>query len=90
MAVPVTLVNCYQLTSLYAAYTTAQTVSIPLPAVVKTTGIVLRWRQLSNSGSGFDEWAIDHIRIAGNPQSQVPTASGSLFREDFYPKPTFG
>ena len=43
----------------------AKTVVITLPVGARTTGTVLRWRQLSHSGSGYDEWAIDHIRITG-------------------------
>ena len=51
---------------------------------MKTVTTVLRWRQLSNSGSNQGEWAIDHIQIVGT--TAVPTVY--LFSEDFYPSPT--
>lgn len=40
---------------------TAQSVSVPVSAVSLSTQF--RWRQLANSGAGFDAWAIDNVRI---------------------------
>ena len=45
-------------------YLTSQTVSVTIPTNAKTSGVVLRWRQLGHDGFNYDEWAIDHIRLS--------------------------
>ena len=63
-----------------------QTVVVTLTAASKMLSTVLRWRQLTHSGTGMDEWAIDHIQIVGTQEIQpLPP----LLAEDFYPIPTF-
>ena len=76
--------------SICTDYWSAQMVTIALPAATKTASTVLRWRQLSNSGYGLDEWAIDHVRITGVSESQAHVVSKYVLSEDFYPSPIFG
>lgn len=42
---------------------TWQSITAVLPAAAKTSATRFRWRQFSNSGSGFDHWAIEDVRI---------------------------
>ena len=44
-------------------YAAAQTVSVTIPTNAKASSTVLRWRQLTHSGSALDEWAIDHVLL---------------------------
>ena len=37
--------------------------SVALPALAQTDNTILRWSQVSNSGSPFDHWALDNISI---------------------------
>eukprot|EP00117_Sycon_ciliatum_P026128 scpid3764/ scgid21521/ Neurogenic locus Notch protein; Processed neurogenic locus Notch protein len=41
-------------------------VSITIPAAAKTAATRFRWIQGSNSGSGFDGWAIDQVVLGAN------------------------
>lgn len=40
-----------------------QDFSVPLPEPFRVPGLTLRWRQLADSGSTFDVWAIDDVAI---------------------------
>ena len=51
--------------TIYLGYTTATTVTITLPSDALATDTMLRWRQLDNSGSSYDEWALDDITVTG-------------------------
>lgn len=54
------------LTLIYVEYTDATTVTVAIPVTAQSKASYIRWRQLSNSGSNFDEWALDHVRIYGS------------------------
>jgi uncharacterized membrane protein len=42
---------------------TWQSVVVGIPVAAQTVSTRFRWRQLSNSGSGFDHWAIEDVQI---------------------------
>ena len=64
--------------ALRTGYTTPKPVVISLPLAALTAATVLRWRQLSHSGSDVDEWALDAIQI-----SDTNSTSKSIFSESF-------
>jgi hypothetical protein len=79
-----TYVELKRLTS--TGYATATTVSVAIPANAQADGTVLRWRQLSHSGSSLDEWAIDHVRLT---KVKVGTFMQiSLFSDNFDTAPS--
>jgi len=39
-------------------------VSLPIPTEARLPAVYFRWRQLANSGSGYDHWALDDTLIA--------------------------
>ena len=54
-------------------------VVLPVPALAQAPATLFRWRQLSNSGTNYDHWALDNVvigtgpmapRIVMDPQSQ--------------------
>ena len=54
-------------------------VALPIPAVAQAPAALFRWRQLSNSGTNYDHWALDNVvigtgsmapKIVMDPQSQ--------------------
>ena len=53
--------------------------TVPLPLLSRTKATSLRWRQLAHSGSGTDEWAIDHIRVTGLPYDRQHVVNFQLF-----------
>ena len=53
------VINTYVTTS-FPVFTA---VNEPIPNVARNANTRFRWRQLSFSGSGFDHWAIDDVRI---------------------------
>jgi hypothetical protein len=46
-----------------AAYPNWTLVDAPLPPGALTTATRFRWTQVSNSGAGTDNWALDNVRI---------------------------
>jgi len=60
-------------------YTTWTHVTVGIPVAAQTAATQFRWRQLSNSGLGFDHWALDEVRVFIGPRplplliSQQPT-----------------
>lgn len=44
-------------------YPVFTSLSIPIPLAAQTTSTRFRWRQVSNSGAGQDNWALDDIYI---------------------------
>lgn len=46
-------------------------VSNTIPVGARTSNTLFRWRQLSNSGSGYDQWALDDVRIDAGPASTL-------------------
>ena len=63
------------------------TVSIVLPPDALGNDTTLRWRQLYNSGSSFDEWALDDITITG--VGQITATTSYIITEDFTYRPAF-
>ncbi|MGV3663715.1 MAG: choice-of-anchor D domain-containing protein [Prosthecobacter sp.] len=53
-------------TQIGAPYTsrTWQQVAVAIPAQAQTSSTSFRWRQLSNSGAGYDHWAIEDVVIS--------------------------
>jgi hypothetical protein len=49
----------------YNGYASATTVTVTLPPDALGSGTMLRWRQLTNSGSSHDEWALDDVTVTG-------------------------
>ena len=54
-------------------------VALPIPAVAQAPAALFRWRQLSNSGTNYEHWALDNVivgtgsmapKIVMDPQSQ--------------------
>jgi reelin len=76
------------LTLQYFAYRNATTVTVAIPFAAKSVSTALQWRQLSNSGSSFDEWALDHVDIKGYAHSSGSPLT-TIFMEDFDPTPLF-
>ena len=56
-----TILNTYYTTS----YSNFTYIAETLPSSINSSSTQLRWRQLSNSGSGFDNWSIDDVLISG-------------------------
>ena len=50
-----------------ATYYSWTLVTLPIPAAAQSPSTQFRWRQLSNSGSGFDHWALDNVTIDAGP-----------------------
>jgi Concanavalin A-like lectin/glucanases superfamily/Pro-kumamolisin, activation domain/Reelin subrepeat B/Immunoglobulin domain/HYR domain/Viral BACON domain len=58
-------------------------VAFPIPAVAQAPATLFRWRQLSNSGTNYDHWALDNVvintdsiapQIVMDPQGQTVAA----------------
>ena len=60
--------------------------TIAIPSAAKTASTVLQWRQLDNSGSSYDEWALDHVYITGYVDKNPLI---TIFSEDFDQTPSF-
>lgn len=53
------------------AYTSFSLIQEDIPAGAKTSSTIFRWRQLSHSGSTWDNWAIDDVLVqAINPEPE--------------------
>ncbi len=73
-----TIINTYDT----EAYTSFTAISEAIPAAAQTASTRLRWRQISHSGNGFDNWALDDLSISSFTPSITQTAglpSGSTF-----------
>ena len=62
-----------------SAYYNWTGVAMPIPAVAQAPAALFRWRQLSNSGTNYEHWALDNVivgtgsmapKIVMDPQSQ--------------------
>lgn len=69
-----------------SAYFTWTQISVTIPAEAQTPSAQFRWRQLSNSGSANDHWALDDVSIVNGPvapsvtdqpQSQIVAVGGA-------------
>jgi hypothetical protein len=61
--------------TIYPSLSSWATFSIAIPAAAASPNTQFRWRQLANSGPGFDCWALEDIKIqavAPNPPAAVP------------------
>ncbi len=58
-----------------------QLTTVALPMAARTASTRFRWRQLSNSGVGFDHWAIEDVRIIASvipmPEIAVEQPAGT-------------
>jgi Reelin subrepeat B/Bacterial Ig domain/Immunoglobulin domain/Immunoglobulin I-set domain len=57
------------------AYSAWSAQLLPIPVAAEAPGVLFRWRQLNNSGTGLDHWAIDDVIIAVGPSAP------SIFQE---------
>lgn len=60
--------------------------AVPIPPGAQSLSTLLRWRQRSHSGPGFDHWALDNVRVRpvtgppeifSHPQSQTILVNGT-------------
>lgn len=68
--------------SLYTSWTQVQ---LGIPAAAQGPATLFRWRQLANSGTGFDHWALDDITIVsrtGPPEALVVPSLKTVFVGD--------
>ena len=56
---PFTLINTYS----EASYPTFTSIVAAIPVAAQTAGTTFRWRQLTHSGAGQDNWALDNVTI---------------------------
>lgn len=59
---------------------TWQLISVPIPVAARTAETQFRWRQLDNSGSGFDHWALDDVNVSNvilGPEIVVEQPAGN-------------
>lgn len=73
------MVALYSVLCFILAYRTATTTTFSLPPSSRTSSTSFRWRQLSHSGAGYDEWAIDHIRILGSTYDRQHVINFQLY-----------
>ncbi len=59
------------------AYRSWTFVSLSIPAGAQGPSVQIRWRQLSNSGSSFDHWALDNVSIAAVVLPPAASFTGS-------------
>jgi Reelin subrepeat B/Immunoglobulin domain len=71
-----------------ATYYNWTAITLPIPVAAQSLATQFRWRQLSNSGTGYDHWALDNVTvetepipsILAQPASQtVPVGSNATF-----------
>ena len=67
--------------SLFLVYKIPKLVEIVLPVDVRQNGTTLRWRQLGNSGSSYDTWALNYITFEA--ASSLDAANNAFFPTDF-------
>jgi hypothetical protein len=53
------------------AYREWTLVSLVIPEAARSSSALFRWRQLSHSGAGFDQWALDDVFIDTRPKVPV-------------------
>lgn len=60
---------------------TWQSVVVAIPVAAQTSSTRFRWRQISNSGTNFDHWAIEDVQIRGltpaTPEIAVEQPAGT-------------
>ncbi|PSR02856.1 MAG: hypothetical protein BRD50_06780, partial [Bacteroidetes bacterium SW_11_45_7] len=71
-------INVYD-TDNYPSFALVQEV---IPQSARTSSTRFRWRQLSNSGSGFDHWAVDDVAVDLFSGSPLNPDSGTVAIDD--------
>ena len=54
-----------------ATYYNWTTITLPIPAAAQSLATQFRWRQLSNSGTGYDHWALDDVAVDARPAPSI-------------------
>ncbi len=52
-------------------FTSFTTITEVIPTSAQSASTQFRWRQVSNSGSNYDQWAIDNVEIGSTGRSKV-------------------
>jgi hypothetical protein len=50
-----------------ATYYNWKTITLPIPPAAQSPAAQFRWRQLGNSGTGYDHWALDNVTVETRP-----------------------
>ena len=50
-----------------ATYYNWTAITLPIPSAAQSPATQFRWRQLSNSGTGYDHWALDNVTVETRP-----------------------
>ena len=58
-------------------YFTFTPFTIPIPVAAQTTSTRFRWRQISHSGSSYDNWALDNVSIDAQLTTDVFPSTGT-------------
>lgn len=62
-----TIINTYHVDS----FSNFKLITEAIPLAAQTLNTMFRWRQILNSGSGFDNWAIDDVIINNVPNTAI-------------------
>ncbi|MEL6908804.1 MAG: cadherin domain-containing protein [Cyanobacteria bacterium J06598_4] len=60
-------------------YTSWSTVLAAIPDVAQTSATNLRWRQLNQSGSTYDNWGLDNVNVSAELPNFVPQGIDATF-----------
>ena len=59
-------------------FTSATTVTVPIPLIMRTQGVSLRWTQPQHSGSSQDTWFIDNVGVYSPGHCPPPTTTNLI------------
>ena len=54
-----------------ATYYNWTAITLPIPSAAQSLATQFRWRQLSNSGTGYDHWALDNVKVDSTPTPSI-------------------
>jgi hypothetical protein len=54
-----------------ATYYNWTAITLPIPPAAQSLATQFRWRQLSNSGTGYDHWALDNVKVDSRPTPSI-------------------
>ena len=54
-----------------ATYYNWTAITLPIPDAAQSLATQFRWRQLSNSGTGYDHWALDDVAVDARPAPAI-------------------
>lgn len=60
-------------------YTAWSSMIAAIPEAAQTAATQLRWRQVSHSGSSFDNWGLDNVSLAGPNTNFAPNGTDAAF-----------